>query len=135
VPYRLNDTVIELPCAGEYAWEPSRDTLPAFMALAEKDMEGIHDAGGVFILMCHQQKVGQEDGLPREVLAHIFAHARRHHDARFLTLRDLAGLIDSGTIPAAASGRAVDACGRGVAACGRAVPGPLPRPLPTRTVQ
>ena len=93
-PYRLTESVTELPCMGEYAWELRPESLPAFTATAERDMAAVHERGGIFILMCHQQEVGKDDDLSRRSLAHIFDHARRVHDARFMTLRELAGLID-----------------------------------------
>jgi peptidoglycan/xylan/chitin deacetylase (PgdA/CDA1 family) len=100
-PYRLSPGVTELPCMGEYAWELTETSLPLFTGMAEADMDAVHGAGGIFILMCHQQEVGKEDDLSRRSLAHIFDHARRRHDARFLTLRDLAAQVDRGVVPVA----------------------------------
>ena len=100
-PYRLNDTVIELPCIGEYAWTPSADTLPAFTGLAARDLARVRDSRGTFILMCHQQKVGDEDDLPRRVLTEIVQLARSEHRAEFITLRELVRLIDDGSVPVA----------------------------------
>jgi peptidoglycan/xylan/chitin deacetylase (PgdA/CDA1 family) len=103
VPYRLNDSVVELPCIGEYAWTPSAETMHWFTDTAENDMARVHAADGLFILMCHQQRIGGTDDLPRRVLRHIFRHARKRHDAEFLTLRQLVRLVDEGAIPVRAS--------------------------------
>lgn len=99
-PYRLNDTVVELPCIGEYAWTLSPGTLHHFTDLAAGDMERVHAQGGVFILMCHQQRVGDlADDLPRLALETIFRTARERYDAEFLTLRDLVGRVETGSEP------------------------------------
>jgi len=104
VPYTLNDSVVELPCIGEYAWTLSDETMHWFTDTAEDDMDRVHAAGGLFILMCHQQRVGGADDLPRHVLRHIFRYARERHDAEFLTLRQLVSLVEGGAIPVRAAG-------------------------------
>lgn len=98
-PYRLNARVVELPCAGEYAWTLSEETLHHFIDLAADDMRRVHDAGGVFILMCHQQRVGGDDPLPRKVLDEIFRAAKRDFAAEFMTLAALVGQIERGQQP------------------------------------
>jgi peptidoglycan/xylan/chitin deacetylase (PgdA/CDA1 family) len=102
-PYRLTRAVTELPCIGEYAWTPTAETAGSFVALAAADMERVDAAGGTFILMCHQQKVGGNDDLPRDVLKEILAQARKTFRAEFLTLRDLVRLVDAGAVPVAAA--------------------------------
>jgi len=97
-PYRLAERVVELPCIGEYAWTLSRETLHHFKRLAEEDMDRVHRAGGVFVLMCHQQRVGGDDELPREVLRHIFEVARTEHGAVFGTLRGLVAAVEAGEV-------------------------------------
>ena len=57
-PYRLRECVVELPCISEYAGTLSPETLHHFTELASEDMRKVDRAGGIFILMCHQQKSG-----------------------------------------------------------------------------
>ncbi len=98
-PYRLTEAVVELPCIGEYAWTPTAATLPRFVALAREDLERVHAAGGLFILMCHQQRIGdQQDDLPRRALAEVVGMARQEHHAELLTLREVVRLVDAGEI-------------------------------------
>ena len=97
-PYGIAPGVVEIPCIAEYAWTLSPETLHHFKRLAEDDMALVRQSSGVFILMCHQQKVGGEDDLPREILSHIFEVAKSEHDADFITLRDLVGAIDAGEV-------------------------------------
>ena len=97
-PYRIADGVVELPCIGEYAWTLSPETLHHFKRLAEHDMNEVRRVGGVFVLMCHQQRVGGDDELPREVLRHIFQVARQERGAVFCTLRELVAAIEAGDV-------------------------------------
>jgi peptidoglycan/xylan/chitin deacetylase (PgdA/CDA1 family) len=97
-PYRIATGVVELPCIGEYAWTLSPETLHHFKRLAVEDMERVHRDSGVFVLMCHQQRVGADDELPREVLRHVFDVARKEHGAEFVTLRDLVAKVESGAV-------------------------------------
>ena len=100
-PYAMPEGVIELPCTSEYAWTLSQDTLHHFIDLARQDMRRVGEAGGVFILMCHQQRVGGTDDLPRQVLDAILTEAKRDHDARFMTLATLVQEIEAGKLPVA----------------------------------
>jgi peptidoglycan/xylan/chitin deacetylase (PgdA/CDA1 family) len=100
-PYWITDRVVEIPTVSEYAWTLSDATLHHFIRLAHEDMRRVSEAGGVFVIMCHQQRVGGANDLPRKVLDAILDEARRAHRADFLTLRALAGLIDSGETPVA----------------------------------
>jgi peptidoglycan/xylan/chitin deacetylase (PgdA/CDA1 family) len=99
VPYRLNDSVVELPGIGEYAWTPTPENREAYSALAMEDMARVSARGGVFVLMCHVQRVGDpDDDLPRQVLAAVLERARREHNAQFITLRELVRLVDTGAV-------------------------------------
>ena len=97
-PYDIAPGVVELPCMGEYAWTLSAETLHHFTRLAGEDMAKASQSSGLFILMCHQQRVGGEDDLPREVLSHIFRGAKSDHNADFITLRELVRAIEAGEI-------------------------------------
>jgi len=59
-------------------------------------MRRVERAAGVFVLMCHLQRVGGEDDLPRRVLDVILNTARSEHGAEFMTLRPLIDQIESG---------------------------------------
>ena len=100
-PYRLTEGVIELPSISEYAWTLSEDTLHHFIALAHEDLGRVDACGGVFVLMCHLQRVGGEDELPRRVLDAIFDEARTAYGAEFVTLRTLVEEIEAGRLDVA----------------------------------
>ena len=98
-PYRLNDGVVEMPCTGEYAWELEVESAHHHTRLALDDLSQVVECEGVFILMCHQQMVGGESDLPRQVLSAIFQEARATFRTDFITLRRLAEDIATGLVP------------------------------------
>ena len=99
-PYRLNDKVVELAAVGEYAWQLTAETLHYFVDEAIADMQRVTEQNGVFVLMCHQQRVGDTaDELPRKALTRILAAARSDFGADFITLRTLVGQIQRGEQP------------------------------------
>jgi peptidoglycan/xylan/chitin deacetylase (PgdA/CDA1 family) len=99
-PYLLNDKVVELATVGEYAWELSDETIPRFVNEALADMQRVREQSGVFILMCHQQRVGAADTeLPRTVLTRILSAAKSDFKAEFMTLQTLVEQIECGAQP------------------------------------
>ena len=100
-PYYLTEEVIEVPAISEYAWTLSADTLHHFIDLAHEDLGRASEGKGVFILMCHLQRVGGEDELPRQVLDAIFEEARAAHAAEFMTLQTLIEEIEAGRLEVA----------------------------------
>jgi len=96
-PCRLNDKVVELAAVGEYAWRLTDETMHYFVDEALADMQKVTEQDGVFILMCHQQRVGDaDDDLPRKALTRILAAARSDFGADFITLRTLVQQIQRG---------------------------------------
>ena len=98
-PYWLTDRVICLPIASEYAWYLTPEKIERHLALALDDLQRIYAAGGVFILICHVQCVGAEDGLSMQLLSRLFSAARQEYDVTFGTVRSLIGEIESGAVP------------------------------------
>lgn len=105
-PYRLTEGVVEVPCMSEYAWTPTEETVPRLVDLALQDLGRAEVEGGVFILMCHQQRVGADDDLSRRILSRLFEEARRAFSAEFLTLRELVAQIERGEQPVASGTQA-----------------------------
>jgi len=99
LPYYLNDDVINLPMASEYAWYLTEEKIERHLALALDDLDRIRAAGGVFILICHVQCVGAEDGLSQKLLRRLFAAAREEYGVEFQTLTQLVGDIETGRVP------------------------------------
>lgn len=96
--YYLNDEVINLPIASEYAWYLTEEKIEPHLALAVDDMRRIWDQNGVFILVCHVQCVGAEDGLSMKLLSRIIQAAREDFGAEFGTLTGLVGDIEAGDV-------------------------------------
>ena len=96
--YYLNDDVINLPIASEYAWYLTEGKIEPHLALAVEDMGRIYDQGGVFILVCHVQCVGAEDGLSQKLLHRLIETARNEFGVQFQTLTQLVGDIEAGKV-------------------------------------
>jgi peptidoglycan/xylan/chitin deacetylase (PgdA/CDA1 family) len=96
--YYLNDDVINLPIASEYAWYLTEAKIAPHLALAVDDLERIYGQGGVFILVCHVQCVGAEDGLSQQLLSQLIRIAREDFGAEFATLTGLVGEIEAGEL-------------------------------------
>ncbi|NPV45930.1 MAG: polysaccharide deacetylase family protein [Armatimonadetes bacterium] len=98
-PYWLTDRVINLPIISEYAWYLTPEKIAPHLALAVEDMGRVYAEGDVFLLVCHVQCVGAEDGLSQELLRRLFRVARQEHDVTFETVRDLVQGIEEGSLP------------------------------------
>jgi len=96
--YYLNDDVINLPIASEYAWYLTEAKIGPHLALAVDDMQRIYGQGGVFILVCHVQCVGAEDGLSQKLLSQLLRLAREDFAAEFGTLTQLVGEVEAGEL-------------------------------------
>lgn len=99
LPYHLNDRVINLPMIGEYAWYLTEEKIDRHLALALDDLQRVYATGGVYVLICHVQCVGAEDGLSQELLSRLFQAARANYDVQFQTLSGLVSDVESGTVP------------------------------------
>ena len=97
-PYYLNDEVINLPIASEYAWYLTEEKIEPHLALAADDLQRIYGQAGVFILVCHVQCVGAEDGLSQKLLSRLLAMAREEYGVQFQTLTQLVGDIEAGQV-------------------------------------
>jgi peptidoglycan/xylan/chitin deacetylase (PgdA/CDA1 family) len=98
-PYRLTDRIIDLPIISEYAWYLTEEKIPRHLALAIEDLGRVFAEGGVFLLVCHVQCVGAEDGLSQQLLHQLFAVARGEFDVQFQTVADLVAEIEQGSVP------------------------------------
>jgi hypothetical protein len=98
-PYHLTDRIVNLPIISEYAWYLTEEKIPRHLALAVDDLERVFAQDGVFLLVCHVQCVGAEDGLSQKLLHQLFEIARRDHDVRFQTLPELIADIEQGKVP------------------------------------
>lgn len=94
-PYWLTDDVINLPMASEYAWYLTEEKIERHLALAVDDLRRIYAEDGVFILICHVQCVGAEDGLSQKLLGRLLSIARDDYDVQFQTLTQLVGDIEA----------------------------------------
>ena len=97
-PHRLTDRVINLPIISEYAWYLTEAKIPRHLALAMDDLERVFAAGGVFVLVCHVQCVGAEDGLSRKLLHQLLQVARQDFGVEFGTLAALVQGIERGDV-------------------------------------
>lgn len=95
-PYWLTENVINLPMASEYAWHLTEDKMERHLALALEDLERIYAEDGIFILICHVQCVGAEDGLSQQLLHRLFAAARENYAVEFQTLTQIVEDIEAG---------------------------------------
>ena len=98
-PYALTERIINLPIISEYAWYLTPAKIPAHLALAVEDLGRVFASGGVFLLVCHVQCVGAEDGLSQELLRQLLAIARRDYHVEFQTVAGLGAEMDRGTVP------------------------------------
>lgn len=100
-PYWLTDRIVNLPMTSEYAWYLTPEKIDRHLALALEDLRRVYEVGGVFVLICHVQCVGAEDGLSRELLRCLLAVARSDYGVEFTTLAGLVAEIEQGTVPIA----------------------------------
>jgi peptidoglycan/xylan/chitin deacetylase (PgdA/CDA1 family) len=98
-PYWLTDRVINLPIISEYAWYLTPEKIVPHLALAVEDLGRVYAEGDVFLLVCHVQCVGAEDGLSQELLSRLFCVAREEYEVTFATVRDLVTDIEQGSVP------------------------------------
>lgn len=98
-PYWLTDRIINLPIMSEYAWYLTEEKIERHLALAVDDLQRVAQAGRVFILVCHVQCVGAEDGLSQKLLARLLRVAKEEYGAEFGTLAGLVGEIEAGVVP------------------------------------
>lgn len=98
-PYHLTDTVVNLPIISEYAWYLTKPKIPQHLALAVEDLQRVFAEGGVFLLVCHVQCVGAEDGLSQELLHQLLDIARRDYQVEFRTVAALVADIEQGAVP------------------------------------
>lgn len=94
-PYWLTDDVINLPMASEYAWYLTEEKIERHLALAVDDLQRIYAQEGVFILICHVQCVGAEDGLSQKLLGRLLSIGRDEYNVQFQTLTQLVGDIEA----------------------------------------
>jgi peptidoglycan/xylan/chitin deacetylase (PgdA/CDA1 family) len=97
-PYYLTDDIINLPMISEYAWYLTEEKIERHLALALDDLRRVQEAGGVFVLVCHVQCVGAEDGLSQQLLARLFEAAREEYGVQFQTLAQLVTDIEAGKL-------------------------------------
>ncbi|MHB8997565.1 MAG: DUF2334 domain-containing protein [Armatimonadota bacterium] len=98
-PYYLTDEIINLPIMSEYAWYLTPEKIDRHLALAVDDLHRVAEAGRIFILVCHVQCVGAEDGLSQQLLHRLLSVARDDFNATFGTLTGLVDEIEAGTVP------------------------------------
>ena len=98
-PYYLTDRVINLPMISEYAWYLTEEKIEKHLALALDDLQRVYEANGVFLLICHVQCVGAEDGLSQKLLHQLLEVARREYHVEFGTLSALVADIERGAVP------------------------------------
>lgn len=98
-PHYLTDEIINVPIMSEYAWYLTPGKIDRHLALAVDDLHRVAGQSRVFVLVCHVQCVGAEDGLSQQLLHSLFEIARNDFAAEFLTLRDLVADIETGQVP------------------------------------
>jgi len=99
LPHHINADVINFPIMSEYAWELREAVIPTHLALALEDIGRIFALGGAFVLCCHVQCVGAQDGLSRKLLAALFDIARSDYGVTFQTIAQMAMDADAGQVP------------------------------------
>jgi peptidoglycan/xylan/chitin deacetylase (PgdA/CDA1 family) len=97
-PYWLTDQVINLPIISEYAWYLTEEKIEKHLALAVEDLQRVYEVGGVFLLVCHVQCVGAEDGLSQRLLHRLLETARQEYQVQFQTVKGLVADIESGAV-------------------------------------
>jgi Uncharacterized protein conserved in bacteria (DUF2334) len=98
-PYHLTDRVVNLPIISEYAWYLTEARIPRHLALAVEDLRRVFAEDGVFLLVCHVQCVGAEDGLSQKLLHQLLSIARRDYQVEFQTVGALVADIEAGAVP------------------------------------
>lgn len=98
-PYWLTERIVNLPIISEYAWYLKPEKIAPHLALAVDDLGRVYAEGDVFLLVCHVQCVGAEDGLSQELLSQLFRIAREEHGVAFATVKDLISDIEQGSVP------------------------------------
>jgi peptidoglycan/xylan/chitin deacetylase (PgdA/CDA1 family) len=95
-PYHLTEAIINIPITSEYAWYLTPEKIERHLALARDDLRRVYEEDGVFVLVCHVQCVGAEDGLSMELLGRLFEAARSEYGVEFMTLAGLVADIEEG---------------------------------------
>ena len=95
-PYALAPGITDLPIMGEYAWYLTPEKIEPHLALAMDDLQRVHDERAMFMLVCHVQCIGDEEGLSRQLLSQLFAQARDQYNLRQMTVTDLIADVESG---------------------------------------
>ncbi|MEI6500126.1 MAG: DUF2334 domain-containing protein [Armatimonadota bacterium] len=98
-PYYLTDEIVNVPIMSEYAWYLTPEKIDRHLALAVDDLHRVAEQGRIFVLVCHVQCVGAEDGLSQQLLHRLLEIARGEFGAEFGTLKGLVGEIDGGVVP------------------------------------
>lgn len=99
LPHHLNDRIINIPMISEYAWYLTEEKIERHLALALDDLQRVYATGGIYVLICHVQCVGADDGLSQKLLSRLFQAARDGYDVHFQTLSGLVSEIESGAVP------------------------------------
>jgi hypothetical protein len=97
-PHYLTDQIINLPIISEYAWYLTEEKIPRHLALAVDDLQRVYNSGQVFLLVCHVQCVGAEDGLSQKLLHQLFEIARQDYQVEFQTAAQLVRNIEAGEV-------------------------------------
>ncbi len=102
-PYTLVPGITDLPIMSEYAWYLTPEKIEPHLALAMDDLQRVHGEGqgAMFLLVCHVQCVGDEEGLSRQLLSRFFAQARDQHQLRPMTVTELVADIEAGVVAVA----------------------------------
>ncbi len=98
MPYYLTPAIVNLPIISEYAWWMTAEKVEPHLALALDDLARVHAAGGVFLLVCHVQCVGEEAPYSRELLHRLLEVVRRDYTVQFQTVSDLVADIEAGAV-------------------------------------
>jgi peptidoglycan/xylan/chitin deacetylase (PgdA/CDA1 family) len=97
-PFRMPSGIVMLPIISEYAWYVPEQGIVEHVALARADRRRVREAGGVFLLVCHAQCVGAEEGYAREILRRMVGEAREEGEVEFGTVRELVEEIEAGAV-------------------------------------
>ncbi len=101
-PHYVNERVVNIPITSEYAWYLTSEKIEPHLALAIDDLHRVFEADAPFVLVCHVQCVGAEDGLSQQLLHRLLEAARTEHAVTFGTLAGLVDEIESGEVPVVA---------------------------------
>jgi len=75
------------------------EKIDRHLALAVDDLHRVADQGRIFVLVCHVQCVGADDGLSQQLLHRLFEAARNEYEVEFGTLKGRVGEMETGTVP------------------------------------